>query len=104
MNARLRRLKRVEEVEDYGMPDGEWMAHLAPGWAIEDAAARPEDDPDGANALHGKGGAVAYVVERVRDAEPCRCGRCVRLIAERDASKLTAAERAWIKAHPEVAA
>lgn len=98
MSARLRRLRKVEEVDDAGMADGEWMAFLVPGWAIEDGARRPEDDPSGENALHGKGGPADYVASRVRDAEPCRCGRCVRLIAKRDASALTPAERAWLKA------
>lgn len=101
MSARLLRLKRVEEVDDYGMAAGEWMIHLVPGWAIWDGAARPEDDPNGARALHGKGGPVAYVAAWVRRAEPCRCGRCVRLIAERDMSKLSDAERAWLKANKE---
>lgn len=104
MSARLLRFSKVEEADDYGMADGEWMVHLVPGWAIWDGAARPEDDPTGARALHGKGGPVAEVAARIREAEPCRCGRCVRLIAERDASELTAGERAWLKAHPEVTA
>lgn len=76
MSARLRRLAKVEEVEDGGMPDGEWMVHLAPGWAFRDAAKRLQDDPTGSHAQHSMGGTVEQLIEEVREAEACRCGRC----------------------------
>lgn len=80
MSARLRRLAKVEEVENYGMEDGEWFVHLMPGWAFDDAVAKPEDDPTGAIPSHGSGGTVSDLIEAIREAQPCRCGRCVDLL------------------------
>ena len=77
MSARLRRFAKVEEVENAGMEDGEWMVHLVRGWAFRDAAKQPQDDPAGRKALHSMGGTVTELVEEIRGAEACKCGRCV---------------------------
>ena len=73
---RLLRSPKVEEVENGGMADNEWMVHLVPGWAFRDAAKRPEDDPNGSNAQHSRGGTVKELLGEARQAERCRCGRC----------------------------
>ena len=102
MSKRLLRFSEVEEVDQDGMPDGEWFVYLWSGWAFDDAQENPADDPEGRSASHARGGEVDYLVERIRGAKPCRCGRCVRLMAEEDPELLTGAELAWVKANPEV--
>lgn len=68
----------VDSYDDAGMDDGTVMVILKKGYAYSDAAARTEDDPDGAIACHGfstKGMKNALI--RLSVVEPCQCGRCV---------------------------
>jgi len=102
VSGRLTRFSVVEEVDQDGMADGEWFVYLYPGWAFEDAQDNPADDPTGENASHGRGGEVDYLVERLRNVQPCGCGRCVRRLADEYPDELTADELAWLKANPEV--
>ena len=100
MSSRLLRFSVVEEIDQDGMADGEWFVYLAPGWAFDDAQENPADDPDGNSPSHARGGEVDYLVERLRNVQPCSCGRCVRRLAADDPSELTVEELAWLNANP----
>jgi hypothetical protein len=77
-SATLDRNPRVECYDDAGTDDGWRIVTLMPGWAFEDAAANEGDDPDSRMALHSKGfETVKAAVDRIRWAEPCKCGRCL---------------------------
>ena len=100
MSHRLLRFSVVEEIDQHGMADDEWFVCLFPGWAFDDAQENPADDPNGHRASHTRGGEVDYLVERLRNVQPCSCGRCVRAMAEEYPDELTADELAWVKANP----
>jgi len=101
MSKRLLRFSVVEEIDQDGMPDDEWFVYLQSGWAFDDAQETPADDPEGRSASHSRGGEVDYLVERLRNVQPCSCGRCVRKMAVECPEELTAEELAWVKANPE---
>jgi len=79
----LERNPRVEAYDCHGTDESDngvprRIVTLVPGFAFEDAAANEGDDPEARSALHSKGfGSVAEAVQRIRDAEPCKCGRCL---------------------------
>lgn len=102
MSNRLLRFSVVDQIDQDGMADGEWFVYLHPGWAFDDAQENPADDPEGHSASHVRGGEVDYLVERLRNVQPCSCGRCVRLMAIECPEELTDEELEWIKATPEV--
>ncbi len=57
---------------------------LVPGYAFEDAAENEGDDPESIMALHSKGfSSVADALDRIRNADPCKCGRCLAQAARR---------------------
>lgn len=101
MSYRLTRFSVVDEVDQGGMPDGEWFVYLMPGWAFDDAVDNPADDPNGESPQHVRGGEVDYLVERLRNVQPCSCGYCVRRLADEYPDELTADELAWLQANPE---
>lgn len=77
-SVQLDRNPRILEYDSAGTDDGVRIVTLVQGFAFEDAAARTEDDPDGRQALHSRGFEnVHTALWAVRDAAPCRCGRCV---------------------------
>lgn len=81
MSSSLMRMSRVDSVDDAFMDEDEngnqrWMVYLKKGWAFDDAARSREDDPDGSIACHCSGGTVRELQRRIREAEPCHCGRC----------------------------
>jgi len=74
----LDRNPRVECYDDAGTDDGVRIVTLVPGFAFQDAAQNEGDDPEARMALHSRGcPSVADAVRHIRDAEPCKCGRCL---------------------------
>lgn len=82
-SATLDRHPRVEAYDCQGTDESDAgvpvrIVTLMPGWAYDDAAASTEDDPDGRYALHSKGfESVKDALKRIREADPCKCGRCM---------------------------
>lgn len=76
--ASLEKNPRVLRYDNAFMDEGGFMVMLVKGFAFYDAVERTEDDPDGARPSHGKSFYSIREAQRaIRDAEPCKCGRCV---------------------------
>lgn len=83
MSKNLKNMKKVLEVDDSFMDEDEvtgrprYFVTLKRGWAFEDPAEKPSDDPEGRRASHCRGGTVLELQRHIRNARPCKCGRCV---------------------------
>jgi len=79
----LERNPRVEAYDCQGTDESDngvpvRIVTLVPGFAFDDAALNEGDDPEARMALHSKGfESVADAVRRIREADPCKCGRCL---------------------------
>lgn len=74
----LDRHPRVECYDDAGTDDGVRIVTLVAGFAFQDAARKPGDDPEARSALHSRGCAsVREAISDVNAAERCYCGRCL---------------------------
>lgn len=77
-SVQLDRHPRVECYDDAGTDEGVRIVTLVAGFAFDDAAEKPGDDPDARMALHSKGfESVKDALRRINWAEPCHCGRCI---------------------------
>lgn len=74
----LDREPRVLAYDSAGTDDGYRMVTLIRGFAFEDAAKNEGDDPETRMALHSMSfRTVKEAIDRVRLADPCKCGRCM---------------------------
>lgn len=73
----LDRHPRVLEYDDASTDDGVRIVTLVHGFAFDDPARNPGDDPETRMALHSKAfRTVGLALEQLRWAEFCHCGRC----------------------------
>lgn len=78
-SVQLDRNPRVLDYDDAGTDHGVRIVTLVEGFAFEDAARNPGDDPDARNALHSKGFAsVRSALDAINSADRCFCGRCTK--------------------------
>lgn len=71
----MRHIDKIQHLDDERQAGNGWMVYLKPGWAIADA-----NTP---NAQHVFGeDKKPDVWKTMRDAEPCECKECIRLLTE----------------------
>lgn len=76
-SVQLDRHPRVLDYDDAGTDDGVRIVTLVRGFAFQDAAQNPGDDPDARMALHSRGcDSVRDALDQINRAEVCYCGRC----------------------------
>lgn len=82
-SASLDRHPKVEAYDCQGTDESDngvpvRIVTLVAGWAFDDAARNEGDDPEARLALHSKGfSSVKDALQRINEAEPCKCGRCM---------------------------
>ena len=76
MSKTLMKHPKVLDV-DTDCGDG-YIVTLRKGWAFDNPATAPEDDPQGRDASHvRREETVKEMLAQIKWAEPCKCGRCI---------------------------